>query len=96
MCSIERKKHMTVLELEARIILNKYSYPQLNLACQENEGPPELLQCLRNIFLSIIEDWIQDYIIEREEIDEIDEIEKKNDLWERKRPGIRLSIKYVV
>ena len=63
-----RDKHeiMGKMKLDARKILDKYSYKELMTACDENIGPIELLECLRDIFLSIIEDWIQSYVNERE------------------------------
>ena len=63
-----RDKHeiMGKMKLDARKILDKYSYKELMTACDENIGPIELLECLRDIFLSIIEDWIQSNVNERE------------------------------
>ena len=62
---------MNNMKLDARKILDKYSYNELMTACDENIGPSELVNCIQDVFLSIIEDWIQDYVNERENIDKL-------------------------
>jgi hypothetical protein len=73
MCSIERLRVILRLELDARIVLDKYSYDELRLACEDGLGSLRLLNYLQIIFISIIEDWIQHYLNERQY--------KKNDLY---------------
>ena len=53
------------LKREAKIFLDKYSYEEIIEACEEANGEPVLMEYLHNIFVSIIEDWIQDYVDRR-------------------------------
>ena len=42
--------------------LDKYCYEDIKNACEDGNGEPLLMEYLHNIFTSIIEDWIQDYM----------------------------------
>ncbi len=53
------------LKGEAKIFLDRYSYEEIIDACECGKGEPVLMEYLHNIFVSIIEDWIQDYVDKR-------------------------------
>ena len=53
---------MTLMKTHASSILDTYSYTDLMLASDDGIGDEPILTCLRNVFTSPIEDWIQDYI----------------------------------
>jgi len=59
------KKESKLLKKEAKEFLDKYDYYEIINATEQDNGSPELLEYLHKIFLSIIEDWIQDYVNKR-------------------------------
>ena len=60
-----KKKLYKKLKKEGRRILDKYSYEDLINASDNQVGEEELLKCLNDIFISIIQDWVQEYIDKR-------------------------------
>ena len=67
----KRKETMLEMQQEARKILDKFSHEEFMAAIDGDDAPNELIQCIRDINNSIIEDWIQDYYNEREMIHEM-------------------------
>ena len=63
--SIDRVSLSRELKREAKIFLDRYSYEEIIEACECGNGEPVLMEYLHNIFVSIIEDWIQDYVDKR-------------------------------
>ena len=59
------KKRSKILKKEAKEVLDKYEYHEIINAAEQGIGSPVLLDYLHTIFISIIEDWIQDYVNKR-------------------------------
>ena len=64
--TLKKRQVMESMKLEAKNKLDNYSYEVLKEACEDSNGPPELMLILHEIFVSIIEDWIQEYLDSRE------------------------------